>query len=93
MKQTDQKEWERLKQVLDDRHSYPTDFLFKFILPEPKKTEFDTLFPNFKQIGYQTKPSSGGKYVSITISLSVNSSEEILNVYAIAQKIEGLISL
>lgn len=93
MKQTDKKEWERLKQVLDDKHSYPTNFLFKFIIPETKKTEFDSLFPHFKQLGYQTKPSSGGKYISITITLTVSTSEEILRIYTIAQQIEGLIAL
>jgi putative lipoic acid-binding regulatory protein len=39
------------------------------------------------------KASSGGKYVSTTIKSMMDSSEQIMEIYEKASKIEGIVSL
>ncbi|MFY0591579.1 DUF493 domain-containing protein [Roseivirga sp.] len=78
------------KKKLDDIHAFPTVYMFKFIVTEDKTGEVDKLFPN-TSLNY--KPSSKGKYVSVTASVTMPSSDRVIEIYKEAKKIEGIIAL
>ncbi len=78
------------KEKLESAHSFPCIYYFKFIV----KTEQQKVVEQLVNNGQITvKPSSGNKYVSVTIEAQMQSSEEVIHVYKEAKKIEGLIAL
>lgn len=81
---------ESFRELLDNSNTYPTLYLFKFIVPNGKLEEVYTIFPN-QQVS--EKPSKTGKYVSTSIKMKVSSTDEIMALYTRAAKIEGIISL
>ncbi|TMM28750.1 DUF493 domain-containing protein [Polaribacter aestuariivivens] len=86
--------YRKLKAQLDDTTSFPADYLYKFIVPTTKnqETEVEALFNN-KGAVITTKKSKTGKYVSVSIILKLNTSDEVISLYKKAEKIEGIISL
>lgn len=78
------------KEKLESSSTFPTRYLFKFILPKGKEAAVIALFPNEDVL---LKPSSGGKYVSTTIQKWVDDADQILAIYERAATIEGIISL
>jgi hypothetical protein len=87
---TDQSEFKRFKKQLADHYNFPTRYLFKFIIPVEKKHDFKKLFPD---IDFETKNSKTKKYISFSKKITVNSSEEVIEIYNKAYTIEGIISL
>ncbi len=81
---------EEFKKKLDDIHDFPTLYMFKFIVTEDKKDEVKKLFP-LNELSY--KPSSKGKYTSVTAKVLMQSSDHVIEIYKQAQKIEGIIAL
>ncbi len=81
---------ESLKAKLDEQSSFPSLYMYKFIVPKEKVSEVKKLFPKHD---VSTKPSSKGTYVSVTAKVMAKSSEEIILVYKEAWKIEGIFSL
>lgn len=81
---------ESFKEKLDNTHSFPTLYVFKFIVKPDQVSEIEQIFPRHEVI---LKPSSGGKYVSTTVKIMASSSQEIIDRYKEAAKIEGIISL
>lgn len=78
------------KEKLESFSAFPTRYLFKFIVPAGKEGDVAALFPEEELL---LKPSSGGKYLSITIQKWVDDADQILALYEQAATIEGLISL
>lgn len=78
------------KKKLDDVHDFPALYMFKFIVTEDKKGEVESLFPSSE---LQYKPSSKGKYTSVTAKVLMPSSDHVIQIYERAQKIEGIIAL
>ena len=81
---------QRIKQLLNSNHDFPTHYMFKFIVPQDKEQEVRNIFP------YETVRlnfSKRGKYISLTVELLMESAEAVLQVYEAAYKIEGLIAL
>ncbi|MFT6871707.1 MAG: putative lipoic acid-binding regulatory protein [Roseivirga sp.] len=81
---------EEFKKKLDDVHDFPTLYMFKFIVTEEKKGEVKSLFPS-SELEY--KPSSKGKYTSVTAKVMMQSSDHVIEVYKKAQNIKGIIAL
>lgn len=75
---------------LDQHHSWPELYMFKFIVPKGKVEEFKHLFVNHT---LTEKTSAQGNYVSITLQIMAVSSDAVMDVYKQAASIEGLISL
>ena len=80
----------KLKKLLDSSHQWPGHYTFKFIGPADKEQQLSELF-----LGHPIKrrESRTGKYVSITVEAEMNSSAEVLVLYAAARKIEGVMAL
>ena len=86
--------YSKLKIQLEDTTDFPADYLYKFIVPasENQVTEVESVFNNTAAV-INTKNSKTGKYVSVSIILKLNSSDEIIAYYRKVEKIKGIISL
>ncbi|WP_113923289.1 DUF493 family protein [Cognataquiflexum aquatile] len=78
------------KDKLEAQTTFPTLYMFKFIVPNGRESQVAALLPNNKMT---LKHSSQGKYVSATIKALMPNSDSILDIYEKASKIEGVISL
>jgi uncharacterized protein len=87
MKKFDQ---EAFKAKLEAQTSFPSLYMFKFIVPNGKEQEIKALLPNNQM---DLKASSKGNYVSVTIKAMMPTSEAILEIYNKASVIEGVIAL
>ena len=86
--------YKKLKTQLDDTTKFPADYLYKFIVAAEgdKVKEVETIFDN-KGAVITTKKSKTGKYISISIVIRLSSSDEVIQHYREAEKVEGIISL
>lgn len=78
------------KKKLEEQHAFPTVYMFKFIVPSGKETEVIELLPKGK---ISSKTSKKGNYVSITAELLMIKSEDVIEIYQEAHKVNGLIAL
>ncbi|MFY7669851.1 DUF493 family protein [Tenacibaculum sp. MEBiC06402] len=84
----------KLKTKLEETTKFPTKYLYKFIVPSNgnQVEEVKNLFDKGGAV-IETKKSRTGKYVSVSIHVTMGSSTEIIDYYKQAEKIEGIISL
>lgn len=84
----------KLKAQLDDTSTFPSDYLYKFIVPTDgnQVQEVEALFNDTGAI-VTTKKSKTGKYVSVSIVLKIESSSKVISYYRKAEKVKGIISL
>jgi len=78
------------KEKLEAHGDFPMLYMFKFIVPNGQESEVAAIFPKNE---LTIKPSSGGKYISTTIQMMVQSADEVIIYYEKASNIEGVISL
>ena len=81
----------KFKELLDKEYSWPAKYTFKFIVKSENQQEVVALFDDNVEI--ITKPSSGDKYVSVTIYAQMKNADEIMTIYDSAAAITGIISL
>ncbi len=81
---------EEFKNKLEEVHDFPTVYMFKFIVTEDQKSEIQQLFPKHELV---IKPSSKGKYISVTAQVLMPSSEKVIEIYTKASNIKGVIAL
>ncbi|MCL6461234.1 MAG: DUF493 family protein [Flavobacterium micromati] len=86
--------YDRLKVELDMSNTWPTIYLFKFIVP--------TINDNIERVEHafdcmgaviNTKKSKTGKYTSISVDVTMKDSQEIVEKYLEVSTIEGIVSL
>ena len=82
--------YKAFKEKLDLEHKCPCPYMFKFIVPKSKKDAIRKLFPKQQML---EKRSKEGNYVSYTIEMVMQSSDEVIRIYEQAHKIEGIIAL
>lgn len=80
----------KLKMVMDETVQFPTEYLFKFIVPS---SEVQVLLGILKGMDIDEKASSGGKYISVSAKKIFNNSDEIINVYRSVSAVKGIICL
>lgn len=87
--------YRNLKTKLEEHHNFPENYLYKFILPNEEKEKLSELYQVFDGLEYSinTKESSNGKYISISISCFVLDAEQVVSIYQKVAKIEGIIML
>lgn len=78
------------KEKLDQEHTFPGTYIFKFIAPSEKIHEVEALLPAGKS---SFRKSSGNTYTSITLHAEVENSQEVIDVYLLVKGIEGVIAL
>jgi putative lipoic acid-binding regulatory protein len=84
----------RLKQQLKDDTSWPTAYLYKFIVPSSleKIAEIEAVFNNTDAV-FNTRDSSKGTYTSVSVKVTMESPEAVVQKYLEVSKVEGVISL
>ena len=84
----------RLKEELSNTSAWPSEYLYKFIVPTSPKTieEVENAFDNIGAV-IQTKQSKNAKYTSVSINVMMESPEHVIEKYIEVSSIEGIISL
>ena len=86
--------YERLKKELDLSSTWPSIYLYKFIVPTDKENilrveeAFDCMGAVIK-----TTKSKTGKFTSISVDVMMKDSQEIIDKYIEVSTIKGIISL
>ncbi len=81
---------ESFKEKVESEHTFPGIYVFKFIVPTEKKEAILELLPQGKT---SMRSSSNNHYVSITCRAQLSSSQDVVEVYFEANKVEGTIAL
>lgn len=94
MEENTQDFYQRLKVELENSTSWPSVYLFKFIVP----TENDNVFKveeAFNCLGavIKTTKSKTGRFTSISVDVTMKDSQEIIDKYIEVSTIKGIISL
>ena len=90
-----EKFYDKLEQRLEETSNWPSEYIFKFILPTDK-AKIDKISDIFSHTGavIKTKTSSKGNYTSVSIRLKMKSPETVIEKYkTVGHQIEGVISL
>jgi hypothetical protein len=78
------------REKLDQHYTWPSLYVFKFIVPAGKENEVKQLFPLHTTL---EKSSKQGNYKSVTAEMVMPSGEAVLSIYIQASKIEGIVAL
>jgi hypothetical protein len=78
------------REKLDQHYTWPSLYIFKFIVPKGKEEDLKQLFPLHTPT---EKASRQGNYTSITMQMMVPSSDAVIDVYVKASRIEGIVAL
>lgn len=84
---------ERMRRQLDETHTWPCDFMFKFIVPKGNENEAALRAIFGLKAKFKFKDSKTGKYRSFTIVDKVDGADAVFARYEAAAKIPGIISL
>ena len=84
---------ERMRKQLNATHTWPCEFMFKFIVPKGNENEAALRAIFGLKAKLSMKKSSTGKYKSFTIRDRVKSADEVFSKYEAASQIPGIISL
>ena len=82
--------FDKFKEALDKNYSWPTEYPYKFIIPFTELNELERILG---KEGMSTKTSKNGKYLSVSYTKNVNSSDEVIKIYKDVSHIKGIISL
>ncbi|PNQ72838.1 DUF493 domain-containing protein [Hanstruepera neustonica] len=87
--------YEKLKIQLYETSSWPTEYLFKFIVVTDSTgiQDVENLFNGVGAV-ITTKASKNGKYTSVSIHVNMKNPEAVVAKYIeVSEKVEGIISL
>ncbi|WNM19013.1 DUF493 family protein [Flavobacterium capsici] len=84
----------RLKEELNNTSNWPSEYLYKFIVPtDPKKIEeVENAFDNMGAV-IQTHQSKTGKYTSLSVNVTMKTPDDVVEKYIEVSNIDGIISL
>lgn len=80
----------KFQAVLDETMSWPDYYVFKFVVKTDEKGQLLNLLSDQK---ISEKLSKNAKYTSVTSRKIFNSAEEVVEVYKLIGKLDGIISL
>ena len=78
------------KKKLEANHDFPCSYMFKFIVPIRKKEALLNLLP---KVATKIKRSTSNKFISITLSMEIESSDKVIDIYNQVYQVEGLIAM
>jgi len=94
-KQNPEEFYEKLKTQLYDTATWPSEYLYKFIVKSDLKkiAEIEAIFNNIGAV-INTIESKNGKYTSVSIHVKLEDPDAVIGKYKeVAEKVEGVISL
>lgn len=85
--------YKELKIKLENQHSFPMVYMFKFIVPNDnhKLALVEALFGPESQVGI--RKSKTGKFISVTGKEVMTDADSVIDRYKKAETIEGIVSL
>jgi putative lipoic acid-binding regulatory protein len=86
--------YSRLKEELSNSTLWPSEYLYKFILPS-SNSGIAKIESEFNDMGavITTQQSKTGKFTSVSISVTMPSAQSVIDKYSAVSDIEGIISL
>lgn len=87
---TGQDWWDNFQRLLEDQIDFPSEYIFKFIVPSASLGDLKSVFGHHP---VEVRESRKGNYVSVTARMEMNSSDEVIAVYSAAAEVEDVISL
>tara|TARA_R110002050_G_scaffold178734_3_gene311964 strand:- start:485 stop:772 length:288 start_codon:yes stop_codon:yes gene_type:complete len=86
--------YKKLKLQLEATSNWPSNYLYKFIV-KSDTDKVDKIHKIFDNIGavINSKKSKNGKYTSVSITVNLNSPDDVIIKYKEVGEIEGVISL
>jgi hypothetical protein len=87
------KDYESLRNSLNENHKWPSVYMFKFIVPDEEIPVNQALNLFGMEADVQIKSSKTGKYISITAKELMLNADSVIGVYERASKIKGLMAL
>ncbi len=86
--------YNKLKSSLEEATSFPTEYLYKFIVPTKSNgiQEIEDMFDNMGAV-ISTKESRKGTYTSVSVLVKMPSADMVIQKYKEVATIEGIISL
>lgn len=84
----------KFKERLEQTHSFPSDYIFKYIVPaeQSKIAKLHSIFSSANP-SFSSRDSKNGKYTSFTIKVSVNDADDVVIYYRQAASIDGIVML
>jgi len=86
--------YNRLREQLEGDTNWPSEYLYKFIVPasNEKIAEIEAVFNGMDAV-IKTRDSSKGTYTSVSIKVTMDSPDAVIEKYLEVSKVEGVISL
>lgn len=86
--------YKKLKSQLLDTSTWPSDYLYKFIVPTDasKIKEIEEIFNNTGAV-VETRQSKKGTYTSISVTVNLKNPDAVIEKYKAVGLIEGVIAL
>ncbi|NDV42708.1 DUF493 family protein [Flagellimonas sediminis] len=86
--------YERLREQLLENTVWPSDYLYKFIVPtdEERIAQIHDIFNNTGAV-IESKQSKKGTYTSLSITVNLKDPDEVIAKYKEVAIVEGVISL
>ncbi|NND64298.1 MAG: DUF493 domain-containing protein [Flavobacteriaceae bacterium] len=86
--------YDRLRLQLIEDTQWPSPYMYKFIVPAmlEKIAEIEAIF-NDTNAEIQTRDSSKGTYTSVSIKVTMESPDAVIEKYLEVSQVEGVISL
>lgn len=87
--------YRKLKAQLHDTSMWPTEYLYKFIIPsEPSKIkQIHNIFNNMGAV-IKTRKSKKGTYTSVSVNVQMKNPDAVIDKYiTVGNEVEGVISL
>jgi putative lipoic acid-binding regulatory protein len=86
--------YKRLKLQLEENSAWPSEYLYKFIVPNDikKVQDIETIFIGSEAL-ISKRNSSKGTYTSVSVRVRMKSPNAVIEKYLEVSKIEGVISL
>lgn len=84
----------KFKQKLEEEHTFPCNYMFKFIVPADKE-KIATLQKIFdgSDATVSTRDSKNGKYTSVTIQTKVHDANDVIIYYRQVAEVDGVVML
>lgn len=87
--------YKKLKSQLYDTAMWPSEYLYKFIVPTTKEkiTQIQDIFDNMGAV-IHTRKSKNGNYTSVSVNVRMKDPDAVIAKYKeVGEEVEGVISL
>lgn len=79
---------------MEESTQWPSDYLYKFIVPsEPEKTEEIRSIFSDTDATIEARQSRNGKYTSLSIRVTLENPDKVIEKYRLVGEVKGVISL